>query len=96
MKKLLIFLTLVSSSLAIFQDLKYLGKNSKYNKKEPPLRPVKPVTAVDNVYEAWIRQRLDNFDPQRREFFHMRYMYNKENFKPGGPIFIVRDIDYYF
>ncbi|XP_070491699.1 thymus-specific serine protease-like [Chironomus tepperi] len=78
----------VQLSFAIFGEFEYGDKNSKYFKKEPPLRATKPLAAVDNVYEGWIKQRMDNFDPQNTESFYMRYLFNFENFQPGGPIFI--------
>ena len=82
-------IAIVQLSFAIFSEFQYGDKNSKYLKKEPPLRATKPVAAIDTVYEGWIKQRMDNFDPQNTEEFYMRYYFNFENFQPGGPIFIV-------
>ncbi|KAL7049814.1 hypothetical protein ACKWTF_003864 [Chironomus riparius] len=91
MKAFLVLFGLIATvqlSLAVFGEFKHGDKNSKYFKKEPPLRATKPVAAVDAVYEGWIKQRMDNFDPQNTESFYMRYLFNFENFQPDGPIFI--------
>lgn len=92
MKAFLVLFGLIATvqlSFAVFSEFEFGDKNSKYFKKEPPLRPTKPVAAYDAVYDGWIKQRMDNFDPQNTESFYMRYLFNFEKFKPGGPIFIV-------
>ncbi|XP_061377564.1 putative serine protease K12H4.7 isoform X1 [Danaus plexippus] len=62
---------------------------------EPPLRvDLKPPVEYNGferrVKTAWIDMPIDHFDPQNRETYQMRYMYNEEFF--GGndyPIFIM-------
>lgn len=83
-----IFFQSVKADLSRFS---YANISYKYLMREPPLRPIKPMTTVDPVHQDWIRLKLNNFDPQNKQSFRMRYLFNEEHFKPGGPIFIVRN-----
>lgn len=42
-----------------------------------------------NVVEAFVTQRLDNFDPTNRAIWQQRYLMNGEFWAPGGCIFIL-------
>lgn len=98
MKTFLVLFSIIASvqlSFGFFQELRYGDKNSKFVKREPPLRNVNPVPVVDNVHEGYITQRLDNFDPQNTQTFYMRYLLNIDNYVEGGPIFIVSLSQFY-
>lgn len=49
----------------------------------------KPSKGVENVVEAFVTQRLDNFDPTNDETWQQRYLINGEFWAPGGCIFIL-------
>ncbi|XP_055530179.1 thymus-specific serine protease [Wyeomyia smithii] len=55
--------------------------------REPPIRgsTTKNIRLVES---KWIRQKVDNFDPQNPSTWSMRYMENAEHYQPGGPLFI--------
>lgn len=81
----IVFLALIEVSFGFF------GYTRKYNNHEEPFVPHDTRSMNFNpkaVLEKWIEQRLDNFNPQDRRRWMMRYMENDEHFQPGGPIFI--------
>ncbi|XP_058831051.1 thymus-specific serine protease-like [Topomyia yanbarensis] len=55
--------------------------------REPPIRG-QPTKIPRIVETKWIRQKVDNFDPQNPSTWSMRYMENAEHYQPGGPLFI--------
>ncbi|XP_014367576.2 putative serine protease K12H4.7 [Papilio machaon] len=62
---------------------------------EPPIRvelepPESSNLNTRNVLTSWITMPLDHFDPQNRETFQMRFMFNEEFFGgEGKPVFIM-------
>lgn len=48
-----------------------------------------PKHLPQNVVEAFITQRLDNFDPTNDATWQQRYLMNGEFWEPGGCIFIL-------
>lgn len=79
----------IQLSLAVFGNFRNLDKNDKYNlHREPQIRT--PLSGfADTIYEGYVKQRLDNFDPQNDEYFHMRYLMNKDYLTEGSPLIIV-------
>ncbi|KAG5670378.1 hypothetical protein PVAND_000648 [Polypedilum vanderplanki] len=87
MKTFLAFFLVAASAQISFAALSYLRYNVKDSiLREPPLR--QPIPTADVIQEGWVRQRLDNFDPQNTQHFYMRYLMNSEHLQEGGPIFI--------
>jgi len=72
--------------------------NNKVNKKsvipkllqrrDPFPEPKNPPPSTGSVVEAWIEQRLDNFDPTNEATWQQRYMMNGEHFLEDGCIFL--------
>jgi hypothetical protein len=89
MRTLLLLLTVAASAqltLAVFNYAKYNEHDSIH--REPTVKtPL--VSPADVIQEGWVRQRLDNFDPQNTQHFYMRYLMNSEHLREGGPLFIV-------
>lgn len=58
--------------------------------KEPPVNEnlLKLNYKIPKIYEKFIDQRLDNFNPFDKRTWKMRYLENDEYRKPGGPIMI--------
>lgn len=57
--------------------------------REPPVRgdPFQRGPRAQ-VHTKWIKQKVDNFNPQNPSTWSMRYMENDEHYVPGGPLFI--------
>jgi hypothetical protein len=89
MKSILVILQFIFFFNFVFA-LNHVRKELKIEQllRKPPI--ITPTNGVnDTVYEGWVRQRLDNFDPQNTEHFYMRYLLNMNYLVEGGPIFIV-------
>ncbi|XP_055524234.1 putative serine protease K12H4.7 isoform X2 [Wyeomyia smithii] len=67
------------------------GHNEAWERlhREPPLGGAIAPTNVSSVQTKWIRQKVDNFDPQNPSTWSMRYMENREHYRPGGPLFVM-------
>ncbi|XP_058458574.1 thymus-specific serine protease-like [Malaya genurostris] len=55
--------------------------------REPPIQG-KSMKNVRTVETKWIRQKVDNFDPQNPSTWSMRYMENADYYESGGPLFV--------
>lgn len=64
--------------------------NPSFRKLWNPIDPIsEPKQLPQNVVEAFITQRLDNFDPTNDATWQQRYLINGEFWAPGGCIFIL-------
>lgn len=92
MKTFLLLLSVAASAQISFAALNYVKYEKKSILREPPIRS--PINAADVVQEGWVRQRLDNFDPQNTRHFYMRYLMNSEHLVDDGPVFIVSPLTF--
>lgn len=92
MAKLLILVTLVTLVLMV-QGAKVKGiANEKFhkfvNRRDPFPEPEVPPPSTGNVVQAWVTQRVDNFDPTNNATWEQRYMMNGQHFLEDGCIFL--------
>lgn len=94
MTKLFILVTLVTMALMAESrtiDNKLAGNRllqKLIGRRDPFPEPAVKPPSTGNVVEAWIEQRLDNFDPQNRETWQQRYLMNGQHFLEDGCIFV--------
>lgn len=87
----LLFLLAIFASVAFHEATTTSGPGGVWERlhREPPVRgdPAKRSPRAQ-VLTKWIKQKVDNFDPQNPSTWSMRYMENEEHYAPGGPLFI--------
>lgn len=85
MAKLLILVTLVTMVLMAEGGV---NLRKLLNRRDPFPEPKNPPPSTGSVVEAWITQRLDNFDPTNEATWEQRYLMNGEHFQEDGCIFL--------
>lgn len=84
MAKKLVLFTLITTVLVVqarnINFRQFLNRDNQF--PEPKHLP-------NNVVEAFITQRVDNFDPTNNATWQQRYLINNEFWAPGGCVFLL-------